>query len=468
MSRPSFQSYEFICSLLKAFSQEVASRDVQNPTQFIGAQSSSTFVHENILFCEGYPLWNRREHGDKLYSVREMCACALELTLDDFENDLSNSVLVDLVVDSLALSVRRSFSVLQTQHLLLLVTRTHADVVGIREGPSDSEGVPCNEDELEGVAARRLTKRLIELTAKVPTSCVEQRTVLETSLEERVDPVALATLEAKRDPKANKKQQAVFDEQMRNLPRVRVEVQVPKEIEVEVLVDIGPIFSYDDAACVCNHISETLFVHWRLYRYCKTQPRDEQPQHVDVEVRDAPPFSIPALATALHEADFYALQARRQVWNDARNSISMAFQQLYLDPITKLRLSADAKINSYLERSKRDEIVDRDAALPVEEFEKTVDVLRRRIAKKVIVNHTVASDAIKAVGVHQRAAQQPITPPRATSSASNTSDSRAASRFGEAIDTFDFAAVEQRLATLAEAVNKASAAASSPPPKGRR
>jgi hypothetical protein len=474
MSHPSFQSYEFISSLVKAFARKIAARDIQNPSQYVGAQSSSTFVHENLLLCEGYPLWNRPEHGDTLYSIREMCACALELTLEDFEDDLSNAVVVDLVVDSLALAVRRSFSILQTQQLLLLVTRTHSDVVGIRyEGShgGEGEGLPCDEDELEGVVARRLTKRMIELTGKVPTPCVEQRTIMETSFEERVDPVALAALEAKRDPKANKKQQTVFDDLMRNLPRVRVEVQIPKQIEVEVLVDVGPIFSYEDAACICNHISETLLVHWRLYRYCRTQQREEQPHKVEVEIRDAPPFSIPALATALPESDFHALQARRQEWNNAHTAISSSFLQLFVDPLAKLRQSADVLLSTFLERCNRDEGVDRDAALPLEEFEKTVDVLRRRIAKKVVLNTTVSTDfkgPAATQNFSQRAAQQPITPPRATSSASNASDTCAASRVGDIPETFDFAIVEQRLLALTDAVNKATSAASPPPAKGRR
>lgn len=481
MSKPSFHSHDFVSRLMATFCQVISSRHIQNPCQFVGAQSASTFTQENVLLCEGFPLWNCADHGDCMRTVRELCATALEVTIEDYDSDLQNAVVVDLIVDALALAVRRSFSSLQVQQLLLLVVRTHADIVGIRFEAEGDERIPVNEDALEGVVARRLTRRMIELTSKVATPCVEKRNIMETIYEERVDPAALAALEAKRDPKANKKQQTAFEDQMRNLPKAVVEIQVPKEIEVEVMVDIGPIFSYDDASIICNHLSESQLMHWRLFRYCKTQPREEDVLYVDVELRDAPPFTIPPLSSALPEADFRALEARRNVWNCADESIARSFHELFLVPVSELHASAQTILRHYVDATERSDVADRDAALPLDEFEKTVDVLRRRVGKKLLTNTVSIADASKSAADasqllnRHHSLSQPVTPPRATSSTSNSSYVNAAAdvggltpQEGDSTCTFDFAAVEQRLAALNEAVSKAVSAASPAAKGGKR
>lgn len=488
----------------------LATRPAQVMSQFSGAQSAATFLEEQVLFSETSPLWNSPTHADCLAPIRLAIARAINVSIVDYDHDLANSVLVDLLIDALALGVRLSYTALQVQHMLLLVWETHSDVVAIQAAPSPSQqshvddsaaALAFDTDALEGYIARRLTKRLAAVACCQPTACIETRTVKDVTMQERIDPVALAAWEAKKnDPKTNKKQLQALEEAYKTLPKAMVEVVVERQVEVETTVGIGPVFSYNDIAHMMQFISDTLLAHWRLYRHCVVTQRQVSERVIPVWVQDVPTFAIPPLSAALSERDYLDLCAREAAWEEVEQTIEASFQTLFVIPLTSMHSTISKLLSEAHVRELEAMRADQQAAMPQDEFVQAVQVLTRRIAQRASHNHhvghadkTTATTAVPATltappsATPVRSPQHPIssgavTPPSArrqsvaststsvpptpkpmVSSASSEVDVVVAADRAVAVsDVFRFEEVDSKLNHLHDMFNKAFAAA--PPP----
>lgn len=377
-AQASLKNLSFVSSVYRLFCDALCWRQKFHHTSFAGALTSSSFEEDQLLFFESSPLWNGT-HADTLSVVRELLARAVCVTLNDFDLDMAGSVAVDLLVEALAFATRTGFTDVQVQALLLFVYDMHCDIASVNHSARD-------EEEVEGPVARRMTKRLLQLASKVPTPCIEKRTVPTITIEERVDPVALAQWEAKRDPKANKKQQTSYDELRASLPKQQVEVVTNVEIEVEVVVDVGPVFSLAETTLLIDFASETLLSHWRLYRYCATQLRAVSTKPLPVVVQDVTSLSVPPLAFALSEKDFIDSSLREALWNKCEAAMLTSFETIYLLPMSALRREVEESLLKQALKDQAAHKLDRDAAMPDEEFEKAVRVLSAKVAKKAQFN----------------------------------------------------------------------------------
>jgi hypothetical protein len=428
-----FENYAYVNTIYQAYIRGLPFAPHVVPGIFTGCQTAKEVVLDRILSRPLSVIANRSSPLalSRCLLVRALMGCDFELddldgtalTHEDAGSSISRTgsggevssenvgldAIVDIAEDLLALSVRRGFSVSQVQELLLLFQQTFQDVVGVNVSPSDTA---AEEAELEGRVAKRLTNRIIALTSVSRKLVAEKVVKIETIVEEVVDATLVAALEAKKDPKGNKKQLQAIEDAIRTLPKMKVEKKVPVEVMEVVEVDIPPAFSLPDCALILDLITSSLFVHWRLFRQLGLEPRLVSEKIIVVRQKDVFPALLPALATAMTESEFVHFTAREGLVSAAEEQLRLTFSELFEKPMASL-CEKKREMEGHVEQLKRQaEAADIENQLSAEEYRKAVEVLTNRATKKVA--HSYVPKPPAATGPAAAVTTSSNTPPSAT------------------------------------------------------
>ena len=382
-----FENYAYVNTLYSAYVRGLTLSTPVVAGAYIGCESEHeavlTRVLSRSLTTMATPPELTTEVKDSIGLCRSLLVKALmgcDFDDSDREENVGLDAIVDVAEDLLATSVRRGFSTAQTQQLLLLFQQTFQDIVNLKVQASDAA---AEEAELEGRVAKRLTKRIQALTTISKKFVAERVTKIETVVEEIVDPMLVAALEAKKDPKGNKKQLQAIDDAIRCLPKMKVEKKVPMEVTELVEIVIHPIFSFADCAVILNIITSSLFTHWRLFRVLGTEPREVNEVTIRVRHHDIFPQLMPPLTSAMTEAEYLCFIARVALCDAAESAVQQSFRDIYENPLAALHQEKAAVAEWFAEQQRIAEHVDLENQLSPIEYKRTVAVLANRAAKKV-------------------------------------------------------------------------------------
>lgn len=309
-------------------------------------------------------------------SVREGIVKALSLPgladypeLEVAENpDLATAAIVDLYTNLLEFALGQSFTDLQVQQLLLLLS----DSIELIANVDTTTGIQRGEHPLNEVLFH-FSRKLSRMCSAMSILVDERSVVTEVRDEEQIDPVAQAAYEA-RLAKAKKGQEKSVEPP----PKVKVTVSEERELFTRKTIQVGPYFSPQDARTIVEYFDRSLFLHWRLVKHVSTQPREIEELRKDLYLEDVPTF-LPPLSSALTLDDFTLLEQRIAVeteWLDECNAIKEA------EALQRQALSIDASTNADTVRARDRAAREADlaGALSANEYAKTVSVLSVAVA----------------------------------------------------------------------------------------
>jgi hypothetical protein len=343
-----------------------------------------------------------------MFGVRIGLSKALQIPFVDAEDDARSIIIIDLYLEALHLSVQRGYSDIQTQQLLLLLHGTFADVTSIAQVGGNSGVFLSENDEeaLEGLVARRLVTRLMRLVKSIPREVLEDRTTVVTIAEEVPDPGALAALESKKpdSAKGNKKAMASYEDALKSLPRVTVKRSVEKTARAVTTISAGPFFPFDEVAHIVKLFTDTLFTHWRLYRYVMQEPRSQTVTEFSLGVQDVPRSTLPALKFALSKKQYDDRQRIREFMSSVEENYLNEYIVEVEQPVEQLKVQWDRVLNEWKQRVADAQRQDFEGRMSCAEYSRAVEVLSRRVSKKSALNTDLSYIPVVAQAVQPVAA----------------------------------------------------------------
>jgi hypothetical protein len=354
--------------------------------------------------------------------VRDGVAKALALAGDVNEDealvadsvDLASSVIVDAYMHALTFATRNSFSAIQSQQILLLLTDTLDLLVNLAPRPggtpsvaplptvapptsSSSNASPTTAGSPTGrwgfgaapQPTHPLNDVLFHFARKVNKMCsvaemlVDERSVvIDEREEEHVDPAALAAYEAKL-AKAKKGQTVEAP------PKTRVKIVEEKEVFERKTIKVGPYFNPTDMALLVDFFNATVFQHWTLYHCVLTTPRavDVEMQHVMLD--DVPTF-LPPLAAAVPLDEHNHAEARLAVETDAILHVRNTTNEEAAD-WREITAVAHSSASAIVAKNQADRHADAAAGMSLAEYEQAKRVLDGAVSAAVHKKVTAAS-----------------------------------------------------------------------------
>lgn len=308
--------------------------------------------------------------------------------------ELREAILLEWLEDLLGFILFQGFTVLQARCVVLDAMQLLNELDGAS---------PEAAEEEEGAVQMRISATLEKLacaqTCETTVPVVKTRVVRSAVEREVPDPDQVAEITKRLQKVTSKKQEAALEEQLRQVPLIKVSTMEDVVVEDVAEATVLPLFSLTEMAAIAEYLTQSLVSHWRLISFVLSDATEhQQPQRLTnlvAEVEDILPDLIPPLQTFLEEGYFTAMSARRALYDTVVSSREEMYAATFLDPLLSMKV-AESEARCALEEARAaEEQLNRENLLSLGECRKVERAYTVMVEDLIQAHENVGEDAAR-------------------------------------------------------------------------